>query len=58
MNELSKILMMEHYLLNGLTKFDNNKVKELGKHGEDYREFLTRLQSLEEYLNVLNSLMI
>lgn len=58
MNELSKILMMEHYLLNGLTKFDNNKVKELGKHGEDYREFLTSLQSLEEYLNVLNSLMI
>ena len=57
-NELSKILMMEHYLLNGLTKFDNDKVRELGKHGEVYLRFLTELESLEEYLNVLKSLMI
>lgn len=36
-------------------KYSNLK---LGKHGGDYREFLTSLQSLEEYINVLNSLMI
>jgi len=58
MNALTEVLLVEHYLKYGLTKFnDEYKMNRCAEH-KSYQKFLDEQTSLEDYISVLNNLLV
>lgn len=57
MNELSEVLIMEHYFHYGLTKLNDEYKERMGNHSNDYRTFLDKQENLEDYLKVITNLL-
>ena len=58
MNDLTEVLLTEHYLKYGLTKFDDEYKMNRSSKYTSYQKFLNEQTSLEDYISVLTNLLM